>query len=438
MFTRAHALLAACSLALLTGTTRPLIAQPAGVELALPPDLVPGVLNGQLPDGAQVRMVVNGEEIDVAGSGPRGLGISPGDLERWARLLRLTPDQLSAAQTLREGAEADLSKATAEYDKQIADARAEMKEHQDRQGLTKLAPIYRDMRAKRDATQSQFFSDFKTLLTKEQEPRWPRLEMLRRREQAARGFSSIAGERVDLTRLVEQIELIDDKLRALDTSLEAYERALDAVLRARLDISDNKMKNIQEHLRKRDMEALRAEELKEFEARSKVRDVNAQWAEHLATELIGADGDRLRSAYRRACFPMIYRERQVRRTLDAAMKLDDLTPEQIKGLTALSTRLYDDSATINHQMEDAVRKQEEATLKSMQIAAEPGDNGGRIMMSRVAGDDDAMQALRAKRRTLEEGITAEMQKLLTDAQRAKLPAAKPSEPDAQPRMRFGL
>lgn len=402
--------------------------QPMTEELAVPILVSPSGGGMFLPEGA-VRMNINGEDIDPNSLSPTSssLRISDNDLNRWGKILNFTPEQLEAAKTLRSGLEADLTKARDEAKPVIETARAEMRDGPDPEVMRRLSGTFKALRDKRDAAEKQFISDLKSLLTKEQEPLWPRIERLRRRESPAPGmsFSSVAGERVDLIKLVDQLKLPEAKQTGISPLLEQYEQELDAAIVTRNELMQSKREKIDTLLEKNDPDGITAFELDELRARARLREINQRWAKRLTDELGNDFGSRFKAAADRAIFPSVHRERAVHRALNAAEGFDDLTKDQRTALASLRQKFADQSTNLNNRLEAQIVKQEEENVKNTKTTGGPTNNGAtrerRIAVMRNASESSEMQELRAKRKQIDDATMKELDTILSESQRTKLP-----------------
>lgn len=384
----------------------------------------------------EIGIVVNGSELDgtVLGGGRTSLGIRKDDLPRYAKLLGLNADQIAAANTLFDAAQASFIEKSDASKKKIDAIKAEAKDQDEELGgYRRMSPIWAELSKQRQEIENAFLGDLRSLLTKEQEPRWSKVEMLRTRERLSKGMGLIAGERVDLLKVIEGMNLSESKLVAIEQARDSYEIALDRALNNRARVSKESTEKRMELLRKRDLDGVKALQNAEYDARVAVRDVNRQFIERFKSEL-GPDAARFEMGVKRSMFPGIYRERHVTKALSAAMELDGLSDTQRKGIAALQESFANDSAIINKKLEEAALKQEEDSIKGQRIEGGPDDGGGvRMMVSRTAGDDQAGRDLRTQRRKMDESTMNSLEQLLSPEQRAKLPPKPGAE--AEPPVR---
>lgn len=404
--------------------------QPVTEELAVPIIVAPNGGGMLLPEGTTVRMVINGEDVDPTSLSPASASfrISDNDLNRWGKILNFTPEQLEAAKTLRSGFEADLSKARDEAKPAIDAVRADTRDGLAPEVIRRLSGTFQTLRNKRDAAEKQFISDLKSLLTKDQEPLWPRIERLRRRESPAPGmsFSSVAGERVDLVKLVDQLKLPEATQTGLSPLLEQYEQELDAAIITRNELMKSKREKIDALLEKNDPEGISAFELDELRACARLREINQRWAKRLTDELGSDAGPRFKAAADRAIFPSVHRERAIHRALSAAEGLEDLTNDQRSALSSLRQKFAVQAASLNGKLEAQIVKQEEENVKNTKTNGLTNNaRERRVAVMRTAGDSSEMQELRAKRKQLDDATMKELDSILNESQRAKLPKNTP-------------
>lgn len=329
--------------------------------------------------------------------------VNSADLERYAAILALTPEQKETAKVLLEASLAEFQPAAKSARDKLEELRAEFRETRDPSVWQGMGDIMRDYRTARTAVERAFMSDLQALLTDEQAARWPKVERTHRRERTlARGLMS--GERVDLVKIVEGLNLPEPDKAALRPVLEQYEADLDRELVKRNELYDDAERRGMELWQ--DPEAREEMFNKGREASKRVRDVNERYARQL--EGLLPDGPRAAFTERvkRESFPGVYRETYAQRVLDAAVKFADLDDAQRTSLTALRDSYMRDLAASNAKMEAAIREREESA------------DFGQAFFGRGGGP---MQELRQQRRDLDRNTVQRVRDLLTEDQRSRLP-----------------
>ena len=367
-----------------------------------------------------------GGMMGMMGGGGRaqGMGITSQELDTFGKILNLTPDQSKAAKELLDGHLAEYQAQADAARKQFDDLRQEAQDAGDFEVMrTKGGAIWTKLTDSRKKIEKEFMGDLKTLLTPEQVKAWPKVEMAQRREAARSGSfgPGVSGERVSLFTVVEKLQLPKDAQSQVTSVLDAYEVEFDRELTKRTDITEKATAAITKAMSEGGFEAMQSPEIQKFftegrEQAFKVRDVNRKYARQIESLLPADKAEAFGNEFRKESFPQVYRTRYASTALTAAAKFDDLDASQKESLKALTETYTRESSTLNKATEEATEKQErEFNPATMMQRFGPGGGGGN-------NADDPMQALRTQRRDLETKTVDSLKALLTEAQRAKLPA----------------
>lgn len=346
--------------------------------------------------------------------------VNSADLEKYAAILNLTPEQKEAARALLDAAMAEFQPAAKAARDKVEELRAEFRETRDPSVWQGMGEIMREYRTARNSVERTFMSDIQVLLSDEQAARWPTVERTHRRDRTI-GRGLMSGERVDLIAIVDGMGLSEGEKSALAPVLDQYAADLDRELIKRNEVYDEGEQRGMEIWQ--DPEAREAMFNKGREASKRVRDVNERYARQL--EGLLPDGKRAAFVERvkRESFPTVYRETYAHRVLAAAEKFTDLDDAQRASLAALRESFARDLAASNAKMEAAIREREDTA------------DVGQMFFQRGGGP---MQELRESRRSLERSTVQRVRDLLSEDQRARLPERGDDEegwrgPDGQGR-----
>ncbi len=180
----------------------------------------------------------------------------------------------------------------------------------------------------------KYIENLRSILSEEQQERWPALERAMRREkELPRGI--LSGESVDLRQISRDCEVPPDVMTSAKQALDEYEIALDACLVAR----SAQLLASQEIIK----EALIAQDnvrgLKELELivakRVALRELQDRSIDALATAYGEPWGLVFRTKALATAFPLVYRPSPMIPYFAAALELPGLSPEQIAQLNAL-------------------------------------------------------------------------------------------------------
>ena len=220
----------------------------------------------------------------------------------------------------------------------------------------------------------RFTENLRSVLSDEQQERWPKLERAMRREkELPRGL--LSGESVDLRQVSRECEVPPDVMIANKEVLDEYEIGLDAALAARATQLLASQDIIKEALVAQDY----ARGLKELElivaTRVALRDLQDFSREVIAKGYGDTWGPIFRAKALAAAFPAVYRPSPMIPYFAAALELSGLSPEQIAQLNALQAeyvQFYEDWRTrlaALYRTEEPKKQTEETRRKASQGSA---------------------------------------------------------------------
>ncbi|MBL0927015.1 MAG: hypothetical protein IBJ11_05095 [Phycisphaerales bacterium] len=378
------------------------------------------------PQALAQRVVVS-QSTSVGSGGPGGAmsmfdaPISSRQLEKYARLLSLTPDQTASAQELFKSQLADFQSAAEEARAAMDEIRAEFQESQDAEVFARRMPdVQRRLNAAREKFEKTLFDDMRLTLDEAQLARWPAMQEARRRDQFL-PLGSLSGEAVDLFRVAESLSFPAETAAKVDPLLASYSAELDKALAAREQVRRNQPQLLGPGTTQRLDPSELQKQLEELrEAGRKVRDVNARHARQIASVLSADEAARFDAEVRKASFPQVYREPSVLRQLAAAERFDDLSADQKQALAGLREKYQREAAPINDRWAAALKEHEDAGGGPVNLG------GGGAMVIRMGGGEDEPQPLRdarSARQDLDRRTGDAVRAALTPEQAARLPAA---------------
>jgi hypothetical protein len=345
--------------------------------------------------------------------GMTGPAVTSRQVEKYTSMLGLTKDQQATLKMLHEGYAEQARESGEKSREKFQKLREEMRDSEDREGLMKQ--MQTSMQEVRDARKKQdegFANDVKAILTPEQVEKWPTVERMQRREASMRrGF--ISGERVDLVQLVGENKVSAEGQKAAATILSDYEVELDRELAKRNEWQEKQFQKMGELRQEGDFEGIQKliEEGRTLDV--KVRDVNRKFAKQIEGVLPEGDKAGFQTAFKRASFPEVYRTSQADESIEAALKMKDLTPEQKESITALQSSHAKTVNPLNEKLSAAI---EEAEMNFNIGQMGQGGRGGF-----GGGDDSPAGKLRREKRDQDRATVESLKKVLTPAQVEKLP-----------------
>jgi Spy/CpxP family protein refolding chaperone len=364
---------------------------------------------------AQQRVVTR-SFIGSPGGGGGGNQIGTRSVEKYAKLLELNDDQRETVKSLHEGYQATYRGASQELQKELEEIREAFEDTQDGSVFTDRMPAaqkkFRDASTK---AETEFFNDFKLVLSDEQTANWDKIERARRRETTLRG-GMLSGEAVDLLDVVDGLKLVPTPETVVEATRQ-YELDLDRALIAKKSMID-KQGEFNLAGGPIDLDALRkrSEETKEVGTRIKqINQDHARRIEQVLPEEARADFNK---AVKRQFFPQVYKTSQVTRAMDAAIKFDDLESSQRESIKAIKESYDRDVAGLNDAWAAEIEK-DEMDPGNMSF----GDGSTSFRISTGGGEEDQSPLAKARkaRRELDQSVRERLNSSLSPAQREKLP-----------------
>jgi hypothetical protein len=347
----------------------------------------------------------------VAHAGPLGLPYPRRSLDHACAMLGFDPDQHAAARALYDGYRAayrqatiDTNKADEEASKDAADFDAAIRGSADR------AFAYIE---KIRALEKSLLSDVHALCTPDQAARFPAVERARRREIGLR-IAFCAGEGIDLPQVLDALKL-DRSTPAFTDILNRWELDADRLLIEKDRFILSSIKGLMGGGFGEDPEA-RMKKLQEFvtglmKVSGQVRDTNRRAIREIEPLLTEAQLDDFRDRINLLTFPRIWGPAPVEKSIDAALRLGDLSPEQRPQVQAIR----DDAS----RLLPPIKARMAAAAETMQ--ARLADN--MIAMSESDHEDESepFYAIRREKRAIEEKLRERLDAALTQEQRGRIP-----------------
>ncbi|MSQ90094.1 MAG: hypothetical protein EXS01_01695 [Phycisphaerales bacterium] len=289
-----------------------------------------------------------------------------------------------------------------------------------------MVPINQWAQEKRRLKQ-RFEVNLRSVLSDEQQARWPGLERAMRREkELPRGV--LSGESIDLRTVSRESEVPPEVMLAATEALLNYEAGLDAALLARSTQLTESQDKIKEAMVADDF----ATGLKELElivaTRVALRDLQDRSIDSLAAAYGEKWGAAFRALARATAYPTVYRPSPLIPFFAAAREISGLSPEQITQINAVETAYvpwYSDwqDRFANATRTEEPKKQTEETRRRMNQGSPttPKPVAGGPYQSLYAERDAADEKARADIAAI---LGAELSELLPGAAKAAAESAR--------------
>ncbi|MCC6660277.1 MAG: hypothetical protein IT437_05270 [Phycisphaerales bacterium] len=362
--------------------------------------LIPG------PARAQVGMAMNMGDFDGS--------ITRTSLDKYARVLGMDDAQKEMAGTLFEGYRTAYKAIGKEMQEAIQDIGRRAQEDRDWSLYrTEMPEKMKGFTERMEKVRTGFLDDVKALLSEDQKARWPKVERMRRRDEGLR-FGFVSGAGVDIVDVAAGALGEAPPPAELPAVLDRYELEMDKALVDLQDAGREQQDKAMDAASNMDMDAMRAM-MKKFEDMAKgLRDINQRYA-RLVRPLLPADAaTKFDTEVKRRSYPRVYRETLAEKSLAAAEKFSDLTPEQRETLGSLREQADRELPSARDAWAAAItdRENAEGGMLSGMMQGAMGDGGG--------GSDGVKDARKAVR-DLEDQLLSKLKAALTDAQNERLP-----------------
>ena len=347
--------------------------------------------------------------------------ISRRDLERYSQFLGLDPDQREAAELLLEGYRAEFDGLAQESREAMEGVREEFRQTRDPAVWRDIGPKMMAFAASRDRLEADLLVDIRELLTEAQAERWPRVEMMRRRDATLRR-GLLSGESVDLVRVFEDLKAEPEVTEAVRPVLDRYEQELDRALIERNRVFQENRQKGAEALQVGDMAAVDGLFAQAREASERVRDINRQFARQVQAALPPELAERLGQEFQRRSFPRVYREGYAERAFEVAAGFEDITDEQRQSMSTVRKSFGRELAAqqARHAGEQEAAEANRTAADFMARGA--GGRGG----GPEGGGREAFRQARAERLALEDRFLNQLRAILTPEQAGRLPERRES------------
>lgn len=334
--------------------------------------------------------------------------INSKEIERYAQIIKMTPDQVENAKGMLEGFNTEYNAVRAEMRKAFESMRDEARESGDNSIWRDAGKLMQGFQKKVEKIETQYFDDVKLLLTEDQIAKWPAVERARRRDKSVPRGGLLSGEGVDLVKIVGDLKLRDADAQAVQPLLDQYETDLDRVLEARDKAYEEGTSQGAALFMNQQMDKIDELFDKARDAAAKVKEVNKRYARQVEAGLPEDRRAEFEKEVRTASFPRVYRPNYVSRSFDTALGLQDLTSEQKTQITQIKSNYEQQIAPLQDKLAASI-EETEMTRTAMQ------------MMGMGGGGNEGSAELRDARREIEEGTFEKIKGVLTPDQQGKLP-----------------
>ncbi len=306
--------------------------------------------------------------------------------------------------------------------------------------MPKMMSLGRESEGKAADLEASFLNDIQeSILTKEQQARWPSYEQARRRRATLVAGARIPGEGVDLIALVDEQELTEEERARIEPTLESYATELDHALTDRDRYVNEVMNRLDTIMKGEDQRNVDDVMRVGNEKRETIRTINTNYAELIASQLDSPAGSEILDTFHKKAYPRIYQDTAVNGYAEKLFALDSLSEDQRRQISAV----YDDYESrirdLNRQLAVLDTKQQEERQARMyqgfQLMYTEGPGAARDQMRQMwqsfraeqqqDQSTDPMYILREEKVDLETTTLDGLVQVLTPEQVGEAPRPQP-------------
>ncbi len=355
-----------------------------------------------------------------AGPGAGGQSaITSREIDAWNRLLDLSEVQREAVRTLHQAYQEEYRLESKALQDVVKNAQQEFMESQDTSAFKEVARKSAVHTGRMEALDRQLMDDVKSLLEPRQAEMFPRVERYHRRVKSLPG-GLLAGESVNLVTIIDDLG-IDAPTPELKDALEQYELDLDRALAERDQQRKEMEKQSEEAMKDFDPSKMDFSKIREMMQNARksgvrVRDVNEKHARRIAAVVPADKKPDFEDRVRRATYPSVYKQPYVLKAIDAALKFDDLSPEESGRIVAIKDGYTRDAAAANEKWAAAI------SVEEKDGGGDPFMGFGRMIPGAGGSDEPApTEDAKKARRELDKATLEKLKALLTEEQIERLP-----------------
>jgi len=353
------------------------------------------------------------------GMGMEGMSptITRRSIDTYTKILGLDKEQKEAALNLYEGYKKDFEGAREKVRADMAAAQEKMADTADMRGMQReMMKNVKSFMEKSEALENAFVSDLKVVLTEKQLANWPKVERSRRREKHMRQ-PFVSGANVDMVRVVERVKATPLDKDELASMLDRYEVDMDKHTQA-MAIIEKEMaeKSFDPDADMMDMNRWVTIVKAPYETAKGMRETNKEYARKLAPLLDDASRKRFEDEFKMRAYPRVYKPMHVLKMMDEAEKLPGLDAAKKAEIGTIRANLLRDAVGVNERWAKALEEREDKGGGTMAVFM-------ASMQKDVSELNKPVNEARLARKTLEADAKKKLEDLLTEEQRAKLPAA---------------
>jgi hypothetical protein len=339
------------------------------------------------------------------------------DLRYFAEQLALDDAQRSIVESLYVDYEQEFNEGLARMRKRLEEMREQFQANDVDQVLRMVFKPIEEWSVEKRAMGDVFLDNVKVVLTPEQQEMWPKFQrFLYREKHLAKG--RLSGESLNLFQIVNDMGLNPLEMQGVQPTVDEYDIALDAALRARQQAMISSQSDMFRSFAEQNPTVSLAILERQVQLSVNVRGVNDRYVESLALVMPEAKSAEFKQKALERAYPRVYRPTPVQAIFTAAKELPGLEPTLLEAIVSLEAAFLSELRTMNAQLAVLVRDWEP---REMRLRAEAFAR--RMTNAQPEPIEDPTREAFQNRDEMSRRYVRQLQALLTAEQFASLPGA---------------
>ncbi len=344
--------------------------------------------------------------------------ISERDLKIISRVLELPADSQQALQALYDGYAGTLSSEGRAVKEFLAGEIERAEALQDSTLLSAASARVAKWNERSEQVKKAFLEDLKSLLSQEEEARWPLAEReIRRFKLLPQGI--LSGEDVDLVRLVDEVGVAETP--ELSAMLIRYREELDRSLLARKALLDEQKPAYEGARKAGDVARTLAIWEDVHKARLSVQGVNDRYARLLLGQMPDSAREPFEQKYFALCYRAVCKETRAETYLKDALALKSLSPEQRQQLVTIDQQYQKRRATMLKGLAAGWRDYEELARPGSDSERSEGVRSGKRYNGAWLPESHPLVKGRKDRYEADKELRTQVDQVLSREQRDEVP-----------------
>ena len=251
--------------------------------------------------------------------------------------------------------------------------------------LSQQSQLLRTWLETRRALEEEFSSSSTLVLEESQFDSWnAAMQAVRRRDMPGTGV--LGGESIDLSIVLEGLELDSETRQALVPMLEQYAASIDGHIQARTSFLHEASPAISDTIGEGSWNRMRAIIQQEAEVRAGLRDENLSWFDSFSLVLPDDTSRLFQERVRLSQFGNIWRPGRLERMLESALQMEGLEEDQVAAIRSMEESCIANLMPLKSRVEAAYRFESPSQWAIDQQQKWVGSFNGAVVDPRIEGE----------------------------------------------------